>query len=128
MTKNASPSATAAPDEEVTGGVSTARAALAVQRAPDLAAEILRQSGVPGMAVAIVHDDAVVFAGGFGVREVGKGEPVDADTVFQLASVSKSLAASVEEYSSVTDWETPPSEAAPALVDAAYVGTYRKDI
>src|SRR5262249_41041360 len=36
--------------------------------------------------------DEVVFLEGFGVRRID-GEPVDADTVFQLASVSKPLAA-----------------------------------
>src|SRR5215207_1839277 len=50
-------------------------------------------TGVPGVAVAIVHQDAVVHAAGYGVREVGTREAVDADTVFQLASVSKCLAA-----------------------------------
>lgn len=53
------------------------------------------QTGVPGAAVAVVHGDAVVYAQGFGVRDLGTGEPVDADTVFQLASVSKPLGATV---------------------------------
>ncbi len=50
---------------------------------------------VAGLAVAVVHDDKVVFSKGFGSREVGKPEKIDADTVFQLASVSKSLGATV---------------------------------
>jgi CubicO group peptidase (beta-lactamase class C family) len=45
--------------------------------------------------VAVVFDDALIFSGGFGVREIGQDAPIDADTVFQLASVSKSLAATV---------------------------------
>ena len=40
---------------------------------------------VPGLAVAVVFDDEVVYLDGFGVREAGKPETVDADTVFQLA-------------------------------------------
>jgi len=55
----------------------------------------MNRSGIPGMAVAVVHGGEVVFAKGFGVREVGKPELVDENTVFQLASVSKSLGASV---------------------------------
>ena len=43
------------------------------------------------MAVAVVHGGKVVYARGFGVREVGKPEKIDPDTVFQLASVSKSI-------------------------------------
>lgn len=55
----------------------------------------MKETGVPGIAVAIVFDDELVFAHGFGVRETGRPEPVDADTVFQLASVSKPVGATV---------------------------------
>ena len=50
---------------------------------------------VPGMSVSIVHNDKVVFAKGYGVREQGKSETVDSDTVFQLASISKAVASTV---------------------------------
>jgi CubicO group peptidase (beta-lactamase class C family) len=43
----------------------------------------------------VVYQDRVVYARGFGVREVGKPDLVDADTVFQLASVSKPLGSTV---------------------------------
>ena len=36
-----------------------------------------------------MFDDEVIYLDGFGVRETGKPETVDADTVFQLASLSK---------------------------------------
>lgn len=52
-------------------------------------------NGVPGLAIAVVYKDQLVYAKGFGVREVGKPEQVDADTVFQLASVSKSVGSTV---------------------------------
>lgn len=55
----------------------------------------LASTGVPGMSVAIVHRDQVVWVKGFGVREAGRSERVDADTVFQLASVSKPIASTV---------------------------------
>lgn len=48
---------------------------------------------VPGVAVAIVKDDKVIFTRGFGVREVGKDEPVDADTLFAIASNTKAFTA-----------------------------------
>ncbi|HEY9845736.1 MAG TPA: serine hydrolase, partial [Candidatus Caenarcaniphilales bacterium] len=51
--------------------------------------------GVPGMAIAVVHKDQVVYLKGFGVREAGKSNPVNPDTVFQLASVSKPIASTV---------------------------------
>ena len=45
----------------------------------------------PGMAIAIVKDDKVVFAKGYGTRELGKNAPVDPDTVFAIASNSKAF-------------------------------------
>src|SRR5688500_1199351 len=45
----------------------------------------------PGMAIAVVKDDKVVFAKGYGTRELGKNAPVDADTVFAIASNSKAF-------------------------------------
>ena len=56
---------------------------------------VMDETGTPGMAVAVVYQDEVVYSKGFGVREVGSPETVDPDTVFMLASVSKPLASSV---------------------------------
>ncbi|MDQ0620174.1 serine hydrolase [Arthrobacter globiformis] len=55
----------------------------------------MEQTGLPGMAVAVVYQDEVVYSKGFGVREVGKPEEISPDTVFQLASVSKPMASTV---------------------------------
>ncbi|MGA9854659.1 MAG: serine hydrolase [Gammaproteobacteria bacterium] len=49
----------------------------------------MAQWQVPGLAVAIVKDGKVVFARGYGVRELGKPGKVDADTLFTIGSVSK---------------------------------------
>ena len=57
----------------------------------NLVREALRQTGVPGLSVAVVAGDQVVHVKGFGVRQAGKPEPVDADTVFQIASMSKPI-------------------------------------
>ncbi len=46
---------------------------------------------VPGMAIAIVKDDKVVFAKGYGVRALGKPEKVDENTSFAIASNSKAF-------------------------------------
>ncbi len=46
---------------------------------------------VPGMAVAIVKDDRVVFAKGYGIRKLGTNEMVDKDTLFAIASNSKAF-------------------------------------
>ena len=55
------------------------------------AADIFTRSQVPGAAVAVIAGDGAVYVRCFGVREVGKPEKVDKDTVFQLASVSQSF-------------------------------------
>ena len=56
-------------------------------------AESMPDWDIPGLAVAVVHEGEVVFARGFGVKEVGRDDPVDARTLFQVGSVSKSFAA-----------------------------------
>ncbi len=71
----------------------------------------MAKTGVPGMAVAVVYDDKVVYAKGFGQRDLAKpGEKVDENTRFELASVSKPLAATVVAKA-VTDgklkWDDP---------------------
>lgn len=67
----------------------------AVADVEKLASAEMAATGIPGMAMAVVYKDKVIFAKGFGVREVGKNDPVDADTVFLLASVSKPIGSTV---------------------------------
>jgi len=49
--------------------------------------------GSPALTVSVVHDGELVYAKGRGILEVGKDAPVDADTLFQIASVSKAFTA-----------------------------------
>lgn len=46
---------------------------------------------VPGFAVGIVKDDKVVFVKGYGVRELGKADKTNENTLFAIASNSKSF-------------------------------------
>src|SRR5207237_93849 len=55
----------------------------------------INENALPGLAIAVVFQDRVVYAKGFGVRDVNTKAPVDADTVFQLASLSKSIGSTV---------------------------------
>ena len=48
---------------------------------------------VPGVAVAVVKDDSVVWTRGFGVRRVGGAERVDDRTIFAIGSASKAFTA-----------------------------------
>ena len=48
---------------------------------------------VPGMAVGVIKDGKLIFAKGYGVREIGKTDPVSLDTVFQIGSNTKAFTA-----------------------------------
>ncbi|MBX9402817.1 serine hydrolase [Lysobacter sp. BMK333-48F3] len=54
---------------------------------------VRRQFEVPGIAVAIVKDGRVVLERGYGVRELGKPDTVDAHTLFAIASNTKAFTA-----------------------------------
>ena len=57
-----------------------------------LVESLLGSHDVAGLAVAVVREDEIVSRG-FGVRDVGSGEPVTPETMFHLASVSKPFVA-----------------------------------
>src|ERR1700739_1321035 len=85
-----------APPNEVSGvDIPPARIDDAISKVDGLVGDLMKNTGIPGMAVAIVHGGKTVYAKGFGVRDVRNGDRpdnrVDADTVFQLASLSTSL-------------------------------------
>jgi len=90
----------------------------AVEGLPDIVDAAMEESGVPGAAVAVVHGGEVVYSDGFGVKLVGEDDPIDDETVFQIASVSKSLSATVVARAiteGVITWDTPVSEAMPGF-------------
>jgi CubicO group peptidase (beta-lactamase class C family) len=51
----------------------------------------LDQLGVPGASLALVQGGKVIFAGGFGVKELGKPDKPDADTLYMIASNTKAM-------------------------------------
>src|SRR5207247_1118141 len=65
--------------------------ALAQQPFDKLASDTMTTWRLPGMSVAIVQNDRVVYAKGFGVKEFGKSDPVTADTLFEIGSTTKPL-------------------------------------
>lgn len=48
---------------------------------------------LPGLAVAVVKDDKVVLAKGYGVKEIGKSDPVNENTLFAIGSNGKAFTA-----------------------------------
>ena len=92
------------------------RLAAALAQLDTLTTDAMARTGVPGVAVAVVHKGELVYAKGFGVRDVDTGEPVTPDTVFQLASVSKSVGASVVAAAvgrGIVTWQDPVVEHLP---------------
>jgi serine beta-lactamase-like protein LACTB, mitochondrial len=71
--------------------------ALAGPRPDDVSQRMLDNlvevSGVPGMGAAVWQGDRIVWTGSSGLRDVDRRLPVDGETVFRLASVSKLLTA-----------------------------------
>jgi CubicO group peptidase (beta-lactamase class C family) len=51
----------------------------------------MQQLGIPGVSMALIDRGKVVYEGGFGLRELGKPEPVDANTLFMAASNTKGM-------------------------------------
>jgi CubicO group peptidase (beta-lactamase class C family) len=67
----------------------------AIPKLEQMAKDAIAKGEVPGLAIAIVYKDEVIYLGGFGVREAGKPGKVDADTVFHLGSFSKPISATI---------------------------------
>jgi CubicO group peptidase (beta-lactamase class C family) len=56
-------------------------------------AKTMKDWNVPGLAIAVIKDDSVVFAKGYGVRKLGDDTPVDEKTLFAVGSTSKAFTA-----------------------------------
>jgi CubicO group peptidase (beta-lactamase class C family) len=107
------------PEEPVSGDLITPhKIRLALPKIDNFTEKTLAETGVPGLAMGIVYKDEVIYLRGFGVREAGKWEPVDADTVFQLASVSKPISSTVVSSlvsDGVVSWDDPVIKYDPAF-------------
>ncbi|WP_217898817.1 serine hydrolase [Puniceibacterium sediminis] len=76
----------------------------------DLGQEMLERSGIPGLAIGVVQNGDIVYMRGFGVRTAGQPTPVDPNTVFLLASLSKAVGATVvaqQVGEGRVDWTSP---------------------
>ena len=56
-------------------------------------ADVMAKEHIPGLAIALVDEDGPIWVGGLGARDRETGAPVDADTVFRVGSLSKSIVA-----------------------------------
>ncbi len=77
---------------------------------------VMRALYVPGAAIGIIANGKIVLAKGYGVREVGKNAPVDADTLFDIGSLTKSFtttAMAIAVDDGKLDWDKPVREYLP---------------
>ena len=56
-------------------------------------AAVLEREQVPGVGLALVDHEGLIWAGGVGVRDLDSHAPVTEDTVFRVASITKSVVA-----------------------------------
>lgn len=56
-----------------------------------LTERVMKEFNVPGIAVAVVKDDAVIHMKGYGVRSVATGQKTDEKTIFAIASNTKAF-------------------------------------
>ena len=78
----------------------------------------MEELGVPGVGLAFVDHGKVVYEGGLGVRELGKSQPVDAHTLFMIASNTKGMSTLL--LSELVDegklkWDQPVTEVYPSF-------------
>lgn len=79
---------------------------------------VIKDWKIPGLAVAVVKDDQVVFCEGFGLRDVKQNLPVTRDTLFAIGSSSKaftvmSLGLLVEDGK--LEWDRPVRNSLPTF-------------
>jgi CubicO group peptidase (beta-lactamase class C family) len=78
--------------------------------------QVMADWSVPGLAIGVVKDSAVVFSRGFGVRDTEAGTPVTDETLFAIGSASKAFTAAtlgILQDDGQLDWETPVQEYLP---------------
>lgn len=80
--------------------------------------QAMKDWDVPGLSVAVVKDDAVVLAKGYGVRKLGESATVDKDSLFAVGSTSKAFTAAclailVDEGK--IKWDDPATKYLPSL-------------
>ena len=51
----------------------------------------MKALGIPGVAVGIVQEGKIVLAEGYGVRQLGRSEKIDAETLFMIGSNTKAM-------------------------------------
>lgn len=71
--------------------------------------DVMERFDVPGLSIAIVRDGSIIYSEGFGVREMGKDEPVTPETMMLIGSTTKTMTTMLMAKlvdSELMDWDT----------------------
>ena len=94
----------------------------------DLAEQAMKQWKVPGVAIAVVQDGKVIYAKGYGYRDLEKKLPVTTGTLFPIGSISKSFTAltfAILKDEGKADWDQPVRTYLPEFAMNDVVATER---
>ena len=83
---------------------------VAQQNFDKLATDTMSSWKIPGLAIVVVQNDRVVYMNAFGVKEIGKSDPVTPDTLFEIASTTKAFTATAIAMlvdQKKVDWDDP---------------------
>ena len=89
---------------------SPASPAAKLQGLDDLAASAMKQWKIPGVAIAVVQDGKVIYAKGYGYRNLEQKLPVTTATLFPIGSITKSFTAltfAILKNEGKVDWDKP---------------------
>src|SRR5688572_3276192 len=105
-------------EENLAGRKAHALDAARAEKFVAFAEEARKQSGVPGVALAVVQDGRVVLEKGLGVRELGTNTPVTPATLFMIGSMTKPLTSLM--MARLVDrknfaWDTPVTKLLPSF-------------
>ena len=51
--------------------------------------QLMKEAEVPGLSIAVIIDGKIIWSRGFGIKNTKTGEPVNDDTIFEAASLTK---------------------------------------
>ena len=69
----------------------------------------LRETKIPGLGVGIIKDGKVIFAGGFGTRDLNTGEPINSQTAYLIGSATKAFTTATTamlDQDGILDWDS----------------------
>jgi len=123
-----SPAASTQREAAPSPGVRKESARLDLQELEGFITATMKDQKLPGLSIAVVRDGQVIFAKGFGFRDLNGNLPVTTKTIFPIGSATKSftaLALGILNDEGKLDWDKPVREYLPEFQLADLVATER---